>query len=195
MRNKIIKGAAVAVLAGVALTGCSVGNNSTSKDNQATDTQLQRYQANQPVPANDWSQYRQTVIDVNEAQVHGVATTTFFFNQGVQDPIKSCPSVGFAVPHTTQLTDPQQIGFRNSPGGGYDDGVINQAEPNGVYTGDSDGTYVVCVEAGGAKAIDYWEGFVETEGGSAHWDTKTHSIVLTGKPTVQTTTRKGETKK
>lgn len=179
MKPRTLALVALATGTALALSACTTGDPSTTNDNKQTNQQLQRYQANQPVPKSDFSEYRQTVIDVQLAQIHGVATTTFFYNQGVQQPFKVCPSIGYPVASTSQLTDPQQIGFRTTPGGSsYEPGVINQAEPNGTYTGDSSGTYVVCVAPNGTKYITYWEGFVDTEGGAAHYDNTTHQIVI-----------------
>ena len=121
------------------------------------------------------------------AQIHGVATTTFFFNQGTPNPVKVCPSIGFAVPTTAQLTSPDQIANPSGSTGGY--GVIAQQEPNGVYTGSSSGTYVVCVSPNGVKYISYWEGDVQTEGGPAHWDKTQGLILLDGAPTVTAVTK------
>lgn len=169
-----------AALVCLGLTACTPDAQTTiEKDSKNSATQLSRYQKNQPVPQYDWSQYRQTLIDVESAQVHGVATTTFFFNQGVRGPVKVCPSIGFAMPSTAQLTAPDQVvGYESTPA------VVAQSENNGVYTGDSSGTYVVCVSASGVKFISYWEGFVHVEGGPAHWDEKTGMIVDDGAPTV-----------
>ncbi len=174
-----ILGGTLLVLA--ACTGS--GNDSINADQATTNKQLDRYQANQPVPAFDWSQYRQTIIDVENAQVHGVATTTFFFNMGVRQPIKVCPSIGFPVASTAQLTNPDQVVARGYNGGTID-GVVGQQEPNGVYTGASTGTYVVCVAPSGVKYVTYWEGDVHTEGGPAHWDDAKGQIILDGTPTV-----------
>lgn len=188
MRKTTIALAAVTAL--LALAACSPsGDDSIKKDQAATNQQLDRYQANQPVPAFDWSQYRQTVIDVETAQVHGVATTTFFFNLGVARPIKVCPSIGFPVASTAQLTNPQQLAARGYNGGTID-GVVGQQEPNGVYTGDSSGTYVVCVAPNGTRYVTYWEGDVHTEGGPAHWDDGKGQIVLDGAPTVVSKSQK-----
>lgn len=188
--NKLgLAGIAIAIAA-TALSGCSRSSDSATRNDQATtDSQLARYQANQPVPSFDWSQYRQTVIDVESAEVHGVATTTFFYNMGSQKPISSCPSLGFPVAVTAQLTNPTQISYGAHPGGGSDAQVIEQAEPNGVYTGGSDGTYVVCIAPGGAKYMQYWEGDVNTIGGPAHWDQGSEQIVLDGAPTVKVNTK------
>ena len=179
MSKKIV--AALAAITAVALlSGCTAQEKSLSRDNEATGNQLERYQANQPVPAYDWSQYRQTVIDVLDAQVHGVATTTFFFNQGVAHPFKVCSSIGFPVPSTTQLTNPlQKIPQHES--------VVALSEASGVYTGDSSGTYVVCIDPNGVSYVTYWEGFVHTEGGPAYWDSEQEMVVLSGAPTVTST--------
>lgn len=161
------------------LVGCT--QSGVSKDKALTNTQLDRYQANQPIPQADWSQYRQTLIDVENAQIHGIATTTFFYNMGVKDPIKSCPSLGYPVASTSQITNPDQ-----KVGGSNGNVTIAQMEPNGSYTGDSQGTYVACVATGGVPYVTYWEGHVETEGGPAHWDKANSQIVLDGIPTVGT---------
>ena len=162
-----------------ALTACTP--SATSNDQKNNDAQLQKYQANQPIPQADWSQYRQSVIDITQAQIHGVATTTFQFNLGVADPIDSCPSIGFPVPSTAQLTNPDQAVSSGA--------TVAQAEPNGVFTGDSSGTYIVCVDPNGKKYVDYWEGHVKTVGGPAHWDAAKKDIVLDGAPTVGANTK------
>lgn len=181
MNKKLVAIVSVSVL--VTLAGCNGSKNqAVNNDRTVTNQQLDRYQKNQPVPAFDYSEYRQTVIDVLNAQVHAVATTTFFFNQGTSNPIKTCPSIGFPVATTAQLTNSQQ---RLS---GHES-VVSQAEPNGVYTGDSSGTYVVCVSAGGKNEIDYWEGYVAAVGGPARWDKVSGEIVSTGPPTVVSTAK------
>lgn len=183
MRTRTI----VTSLALIFITGglAACGPSSTTKDQLGTNRQLNRYQVNQPVPQFDWSQYRQTVIDVESAQVHGVATTTFFFNLGTSRPIKVCPSIGFPVPTTAQLTNPAQL----ADPGNSSSSVIGQAEPNGAYTGQSTGTYVTCIAPNGTKYISYWEGDVQTEGGPAHWDATQGLIVLDGAPSVTTKTK------
>lgn len=161
-------------------------NSGTENDQNSVNRQLMEYQKNQPIPMFDRSQYRQTLIDVESAQVHGTATTSFFFNQGSNKPYKTCPSIGFPVPSTSQLTNPDQVELHE---GNYNGGnvVIGQQEPNGAYTGSSSGTYVICVSPSGTDYVSYAEGFVHTEGGNAHWDNATNSVVLDGEPTVKST--------
>lgn len=181
--RKLVIGGAIATV--ILLAGCSNTPKSVKADQKATNIQLDRYQRNQPIPQSDWSQYRQTVIDVEMAQIHGVATTSFFFNQGVQQPFQSCPSIGFPVATTSQITNPEQVVAAPNTSSA----TVHQQEPNGVYTGDSLGTYVTCVAPGGKKYIDYWEGFVYTVGGPAHWDKNAGQIASDGAPTVTTTTK------
>lgn len=168
----------LAILLTAGANACS--GSGTGADEAATDQQLAQYQKVQPIPFYEWSQYRETLISIQNAQVSGTATTSFFFNTGVANPVKSCPSIGYAVPSTTQLTSPTQW-----VGSGA---VIDQMEPNGSYTGQSTATYVVCV-INGVAAPSYWEGFVMTEPGPAHWDRELGMVVNDGAPTVQVETK------
>lgn len=184
----IVLASIVGIAAVIALTGCTGGApSSISNDAKSTNNQLNTFEQVQPIPKNTFSQYRQTVIDVEQAEIHGVATTTFFYNLGSNVPLKSCPSIGFPVAATSQLTNPEQVVQNSDANGNYGYGTVGQAEPNGVYTGDSTGTYVVCVQSNGDKRIDYWEGSVETEGGSATYNPKTGQITDSGSTTVKST--------
>lgn len=180
-KTAIILAAGVGVAA--VLAGCGSSPNSIGHDQAATNGQLDTYQRNQPIPVNNWSQYRQTLLDVEQAQVHGMATTSFFYNQGVAMP-DSCPSIGFPVPATAELTNPSQV--VSGPNNG--NGVVAQAEPNGSYSGDTTGTYVVCIAPSGAKYIVLWEGVVRAYGAPAHWDS-VQGVVLDGAPTVTVKTK------
>lgn len=162
------------------LAGCSSQPSSVSADQSTTDDQLKVYENNQPMPGAKFSQYRQTVIDVEGAQIHGVATTSFFFIYGSPNPIEVCPSIGFPVASTAQLTNPFQVIWGSNSGSG----VVGQAEPNGVYTGQSSGTYVVCVGPNGVGRIDYAEEDVHTVGAAAHWDKAQGLIVIDGPASV-----------
>jgi hypothetical protein len=147
---------AAAIAGTLLLTASSCGNSGIYADEEATERQLQQYQDVQPIPS-------------------------FFFNIGVQNPIKMCPSIGYPVATTTQLTSPTQ--YVGSSGA-----VVDQMEPTGVYTGDSSGTYVVCV-VGGVAVPTYWEGLIQTEGGPAYWDREIGMIINDGTPTVQVQTQ------
>lgn len=165
------------IVALVFLAGCN-HEAGRKKEARTVRDQAAGFVDGQPIPKFTYSQLRQNLIEIQTAQANGIATTSFFFNQGVADPIKSCPSIGYALPSTYQLTAPQAL-----------DGTY-QMESTGVYTADSTGTYVICVDAGGKGRATYWEGFVETEAGPAKWDTTTKQIVPTGEATGDFSTKK-----
>ena len=183
---------AAVALTGVALTGCGSGapsaqSQSIHNDQKASAQALEQLQQAQPTPAYNWSQIRQTLIDIENAQAATTQTTTFFFNQGVQAPIHSCPSIGFPVATTTQLTNPEQI-VQKWDGGANQFPTIPQADPTGIYAGSSTGTYVICVAGNGTTYASYWEGFVETVTGPAVWTG--NGIKMTGPSTVNFKTKK-----
>ena len=162
-------------IAALALTACSP--SSVNSDQTLTNDQLTQYQQAQPVPVFKWSQERATLIAVINARANTTATTSFFFNQGVKDPISTCPSIGYPVASTAELTNPDQVVASSA--------VVSQIDPPGVYTGVSTGTYVLCVSSSGTKYPYYWEGFVATVGGDAKWDPATGQATLIGEPTVK----------
>lgn len=181
--RRITAVAALAVTVAAVAAGCNSAPSANRRDQAATGNQLSIYQTNQPIPQSVWSQYRQTLVDVEQAQIHGVATTSFFFNLGSSAPYKTCASIGFPVASTSQLTNPQQTVTSGQDG----IAAIGQMEPNGTFTGESTGTYVTCVAMNGMKYVSYAEGYVDTEGGPAHWDKAAGAIVADGAPTVTTT--------
>jgi hypothetical protein len=176
--------AAVAIIAGVAACGMGGTNPQSAAQHQETRAQAQdSYNLinNQPVPVYQYSQERQTLINVEDIQANGENTTTFFFNQGVQNPIMSCSSIGMPVASEAQLTNPEQNYNASYPSGGaaY---PIAQMDPTGIYTGGSTGTNVLCVNGNGQQYIQYWEGFVDAVSGPATWNASTHQVQLLGAP-------------
>lgn len=165
--------AAIALVV-LVLAGCETGSNKAQNaDRKTAARQLAGYQKNQPTPVFTWSQLRQNLIEIETAQAHTTQTTSFFFNQGVQEPVSSCPSIGFPIPSTYQLTNPQAKVERH-------DLTLPQIEANGTYTADSTGTYVICINAQGQAYAVYWEGFVQTITGPAKWNGT--QVELIGKP-------------
>lgn len=171
--------AAAALIGGLA--ACGLGQNANDQETNNQGKQQSQYDDHQKIPFYTFSQIRETLIQIENAQANGVATTSFMMNFG-PDPIDSCPSIGFPIPTTTELNNPQQTA------GGNNDAVIGLQEPTGVYPGSSSGTYVLCALPNGTTQARYWEGYVETVGGPAHWDYTTHRVVLDGASTVNAKT-------
>lgn len=192
--KKLFAGAGAVSLA-LGLSACHHGTSQGQRmefKQQSDDTTS--LVANQPLPRFNFSQIRQNVIDLEAAQARGVETTSFFYNMGSNEPVASCPSIGAPIPTTTQISNPNQVIPDTSPqinnGGGNT--VVGQMDPNGVYSGDSTGTYVMCVNAQGAQYAFYWEGYVATVFGAARLNPTTHQIELVGPPSFTFRSTKGK---
>lgn len=193
-----IIGIAVVAFFGLAADSCQ-GRSQTQKDQQAAQNveaeasaRIQtNYEKNQPVPERPWSQLRQNLIELETAQTDTTSTTSFFFNQGVIDPVMSCPSVGFPIASTSQLTNPEQKIIESNSNNDHGNVTLPQIDPNGIFAGNSTGTYVMCLNAQGQVYANYWEGFVQTVTGPATWKTSTHSVELTGPPSFKFSKGKG----
>ena len=196
--KKIISAVAVAivlVLAGAACTSTTTTAQRAAKDSANTEQAsiaagLTNMERSQPLPRFSWSQLRQNLIELESAQADTTQTTSFFFNQGVQDPVQMCPSVGFPIASTTELSNPEQKITDVGRSGGNGNVTIPQIDPNGVYAGTSTGTYVMCIDAQGRTYADYWEGFVQTVTGPARWNTTTHDVEFVGAPSFKFTSGK-----
>lgn len=176
--KKLLVALAIACLA---LTACTT-DGALKEDQAAASANLDRLNDSQPVPEFRWSQIRQNLIEITRAQSETTQTTSFFFNLGVADPISTCPSIGFPIPTTAQLTNPLQA-VRVATGG--DRVILPQAEQSGIYTGNSTGTYVICVDATGAAYAQYWEGYVSTVAGPAQWNKTSGGVELIGPPSFE----------
>ena len=176
--------AAVGVVIGVAACGPGTASGQALENNASQNIE-KTFLLNQPPPHFASSDIRATAISIEAIQALGEQTTSFFFNQGIKDPIMSCPSLGEPVASTSELTNPNQT-VSGSDTNGYGLVAIGNMDPNGIYAGDSTGTYVLCVAKDGTPYAQYWEGFVDAVSGPATWNTGTGQIVVTGAPTMPT---------
>lgn len=136
------------------------GANAAAEQKAVSDS-FGRMSNSQPPPSFDWSQVRQTVIDVESAQSTGAASTTAFYLEGV-GLIEWCPSIGSPVASTTQLSATKQ--WVDLPGDHTRDlREVDQGEPTGIYPGQSSGTWTLCLDNNGKKFAHYWEGYVSSD--------------------------------
>lgn len=180
--KKSLRVAAAATVIVALLVACE-GQSGRRREEKVARQQLAGFIQSQPVPVFSYSQLRQNLIEIETAQAKGIATTSFFFHLGSPDPIKVCPSIGYPIPATYQLTNPEQKVQ-------HKDLTLPQIEATGVYTADTTGTYIVCVDPAGKARANYWEGYVETEAGPATWDASKKQIVPTGDPSAEFSTGK-----
>ena len=180
--NRKIQTLLAATALTVALVGCS-DDLASSADEAIAEVQLGKFQQSQPVPVFDYSQLRQNLIEIETAQANATATTSFMFSKAANGAtgslVHSCPSIGFPIPATYSLTNPLK------PAGYEDNATIGQLEANGVYTGDTTATYVICVDNNGKAYAFYHEGDVSTVAGPAKWDNTAGEIVITGAPSAE----------
>ena len=184
-RKKVISLAAVgAVGLTIGLSACGGHtNNGAVNESKEQGTDTSNILNNQPLPGIKWSQWRQDLISVEEAESNDTQTTSFVMHQGDNDPIFSCPSVGFPIPVTVSLSNPQ-MPYQGPINTGPDDPTVGQMDPNGVYMPpDGQGTWLVCLDATGMPYISYNEDNVDAVGGPATWDYTKHNYTLTGAPT------------
>lgn len=162
--------------------GQKAAKQSVNAEQESIANGLKAIEKTQPLPRFNYSQLRQNLIELETAQADTTQTTSFFFNLGVQNPTQICPSIGFPIASTTQLSNPEQKITDVGRSGGNGNVVLPQIDPNGIYSGQSTGTYVMCLDAQGRAYAAYDEGTVKTVTGPATWNETTHRIELTGPP-------------
>jgi hypothetical protein len=149
--------AALLAIVMLTLTACTESDGSAdSADRQSARDQQQHYRrSGQVVPFLEFSQDLETLRQIYILRNQEVAThSVLVANDG--RVVDDCPSVGYPIPSTTQLTNPEYVA--DSFRGGY--AILPQPEPNGLWTGQSMATWVVCVLPSGKRVPVYWEGLV-----------------------------------
>lgn len=129
----------------IALAACDTGDQAATESVQV-NSQQNTYSKSQPLHQYDYSPERDELQQIYDARMKVVNTWTVIYSMG--RPIFVCPSKGYPIPYTTQLTNPDQVQGTAA--------VVPQAEPNGLYTGTSAATWVLCIRTlpGGKTEID-----------------------------------------
>lgn len=132
-----------ALLAVVAIN-VACDDASFQKERATVNRQQDIYDKSQPLPVFDWSLEKHMLTQIYTARNKAVATYSYVQNQYTGRLEFECPSIGFPIPANTQLTNPHRMV------GGGNPAVIDQPEPNGLYSSPSTrGTYVMCVNTDG----------------------------------------------
>jgi hypothetical protein len=175
--RKVLVAFVVVAIALVA-AACDMSTTSTSvkTEQNATNNQMDQYLKVQPIPYFDSSAMRQTLIDILKAQT--TPTNTWSVEVALDGTaIYMCPSIGYPIPATDELTNPQQVSSGGS-NSSYWGTTVAQADPNGVYGGDTAGTYILCVGPDGKYTPVYAEPNVMTFPYPVSIDPVTHRIVV-----------------
>lgn len=138
----------------VFLSGCATQNANDIERQQQNAANIAIVQ-NQPVPdLGGYSFERQVLIDTYLARNNNISTFAYMFTMDGKI-IEICPSMGYPIPYSTQLTAPEKVDSYS-----YSI-VLPNAEPNGVYPpGDAAATLVQCVNSDGSVTPVYIEWYV-----------------------------------
>ena len=144
----------VLIMLGLTASSCSTDTQSIEQGQQkdAINSIIQ----NQPIPdLGGYSFERQIVIETYLARNNTIATYAYMISMDGKI-IEICPSIGYPIPYSTQLTNPVRTMDNYSQGS-----VIANAEPNGLYPpGDAAATLVQCVNPDGSVTPVYIEWYV-----------------------------------
>lgn len=172
----------IALTSAVALSGCSMADNTSVQESKVVERQQQQYLIGQPVPVFDWSLERDLQIQLyeirnREVSTHSVWRSDYGMIEG------DCPSVGYGLPYDTSLTNPLVADWhRLSNGGGV---AIEQPEPNGVFASkNTSATFVMCVDGSGGIAPVYVESKVTSYPFAVSVDYNSNRVIPTGSATV-----------
>ncbi len=160
-RRKILTLIAIAVvlLFVVGFDDCDGQKESDKKESTDVERQQKVFVDNQPPPFFEWSLERYMFSSIYEARNKAVATYSYVQNQYTGKIMHQCASIGFPIPANAQLTNPTKSEYRSASA----IAVLDQAEPNGLYTSPSTkGTYVPCVNKDGKVVPWYSEPDVQT---------------------------------
>lgn len=132
--------------------GSSVTQDEQSQQQLANSAIVQ----NQPVPdLGGYSFERQIMIDTYIARNSNVNTYAYMFTMDGKI-VEICPSIGFPIPYSTQLSNPTKVDWIH---GSY--WALPNAEPNSLYPpADAAATLVQCVQPDGSVTPVYIEWYV-----------------------------------
>lgn len=123
----------------------NAGGEAARKESNQQGAAYRNILRNQPPPSYDFSMERKIMIALYNARQHSIATYSFAQSEFTGKVLWSCPSLGYPIPYSTQLTNPNQIVWLNSHVT-----TLPQNEPNGLFPPpSSEATWVPCVDETG----------------------------------------------
>lgn len=137
-------------------TSCAYGGDTQAIEQGQQREAVNSIMQNQPIPdLGGYSFERQIVIETYLARNNTIATYAYMIAMD-GTLIEICPSIGYPIPYSTQITNPlRTVGDLNTTS------VIANSEPNGLYPpGDAAATLVQCVQPDGSVAPVYIEWYV-----------------------------------
>lgn len=138
------------------LTSCGDYTSQSDIEQGQQSDGVEAITRNQPIPdLGGYSFERQIVIETYLARNNTIATYAYMFSMDGKI-IEICPSIGYPIPYSTQLSNPERTEYTSS-------GMVTlpNSEPNSLYPpGDAAATLVQCVQPDGSVAPVYIEWYV-----------------------------------
>ena len=182
----MIKKIALALVGVLALTGCTEIDTAEQRDKETVQAQQEQYSRAQPVPTFDYSLERDVYIQLYRARNENVATHTVW-RSALGKVLGDCSSIGYPIPYDSSLTNPQKLDVAKI-WSKYVTGVIEQAEPNGLYASkNSIATWIRCtveVNTVVTQVPVYVEDQVTAYPYPVEVDYTTDRVTIAGAPTV-----------
>ena len=136
------------------------GSASEDVDRVLVEKQQQHYQNVHPLPFFEFSIPRSVYIQIYEVVTTQAFSTYTLIQSITGDTVFMGPSIGYAIPVDTSLTNPLQSGRYGYHVTSY---VLGQAEPNGLFSSkNTDGTWVLFIQPNGDITPVYTEQKVTT---------------------------------
>lgn len=145
------------------LVGCvGVGTDSAQIEHNQQEAGVTAILENQPVPdLGGFSFERQIVSETYLARNKSFDTYTYVLLEYTGQVMEICPSKGYPIPYSTELTNPTQLQVnyvKTQWGSQWVEGPIGNPEPNGLYPpATADATLVTCINPDGSISPTYWE--------------------------------------
>lgn len=177
---------------GLLFVGCGTPSQE-SKDRRVVQEQQAQYAKRQPIKVFDWSLERHLVGELYNVRNMNVATHSVWRSDyGMIEGDR--PSLGYGLPYDTSLTNPLQVtrqAVNSTSLAEYVSGVIEQAEPNGIFASkNTSATWIMAVGIGGVIEPIYTESKVTVYPYPVKVDYTNNRVTCAGKATV-TITQKG----
>lgn len=144
------------VLLGViGLVGCDETPRKMTSDDKQREQQevlLQEGAAKIGMPNIKNFREKQQLKDIFELRDQsGYSTYTYLYSEMTGKKIFFCNSIGYGIPYATQFTNPQKV-QRYDNYQRYDNLVVPQADPNGLFTPPgAEGTWIMCKDPKGTE--------------------------------------------
>jgi hypothetical protein len=134
----------IVLLLSTIILGCNQSSDSIQRGQQ--EKLLAEGTAQTGMPNIKNFRERKILKDIIEMRDQANLTTyTYLYSDMTGKLVFACDSIGYGIPSTTQYTNPEKE--IHSSGGA----TMPQADPNGLFSGNSSGTWVLCKDPKSSK--------------------------------------------